>query len=105
VRDAVGVHMELRNALGTLEPFWPIGLPGWDDSAICLGLRGPGECYLILWDRSDEAASITVPGVRGAVREVFPLSLSPWRTASEGHGIRFETVPGLTARVFELLGD
>lgn len=102
VRDAVRVHKELRDALGDLEPFWPMGLPGWDDSAICLGLRGPGASYLIVWDRSDDAAAITVPGVAGTVREVFPRSLAEWRTAPEGDGLRFETVPGLTARVFEL---
>ena len=105
VREAVRTHTELRGVLGQLEPFWPMGLPGWDDAAICLGLRGPDASYLIVWDRSDDVASFTVPGVAGAVREVFPRSLSPWHCAQEADGIRFETVSGLTARVFELSGD
>lgn len=102
VREAVRAHKSLRDGLAHLEPFWPMGLPGWDDPAICLGLRGPVESFLIVWDRSDGVASITVPGVGGAVREVFPLHLPAWRSTPEGDGIRFETVPGASARVYRL---
>jgi alpha-galactosidase len=51
VADAVRVYKDIRAELPEAVPFWPLGLPRWDDSWIALGLRAPDASYLIVWHR------------------------------------------------------
>ncbi|MGP4045150.1 glycoside hydrolase family 36 protein [Streptomyces sp. 2A115] len=56
VRDGVAVYKAIRGDLRTAVPFWPLGLPGWSDEWIALGLRAPGGAgvtYLSVWLRGD----------------------------------------------------
>jgi len=67
--DAVRVYKDLRAELPGAVPFWPLGLPRWDDSWIALGLRAPGTSYLTVWHRGPLAAASTRPGGRHPSRE------------------------------------
>ncbi|KRE30592.1 alpha-galactosidase [Agromyces sp. Soil535] len=101
VQEAVRVHTSLRDRLPLAMPFWPLGLPGWDASAICLGLDlGSGQALLVVWDRNPDASTIVVPAVTGAAREIFPMTLDPWGISTDDEGLRLTTLPGCTARVF-----
>ncbi|MFF7731877.1 alpha-galactosidase [Streptomyces sp. NPDC007984] len=53
VRDAVDVYKSIRGDLARALPFWPLGLPGWTDDWLALGLRTPGDdtAYLCVWRR------------------------------------------------------
>ncbi|GAB2848196.1 hypothetical protein GCM10027074_13670 [Streptomyces deserti] len=53
VRDAVGTYKAIRADLARAVPFWPLGLPGWTDEWLALGMRVPGEgtSYLSVWRR------------------------------------------------------
>ncbi|MDX3748916.1 glycoside hydrolase family 36 protein [Streptomyces sp. AK08-02] len=53
VRDAVTVYKTLRGDLARAVPFWPLGLPGWTDEWLALGMRVPGDraSYLSVWRR------------------------------------------------------
>ncbi|MFD5234510.1 alpha-galactosidase [Streptomyces qaidamensis] len=53
VRDAVDVYKSIRGDLARALPFWPLGLPGWTDEWLALGLRVPGDgtAYLSVWRR------------------------------------------------------
>jgi alpha-galactosidase len=53
VREAVATYKAIRGDLRTAVPFWPLGLPGWTDEWIAVGLRAPveGAAYVSVWRR------------------------------------------------------
>jgi alpha-galactosidase len=68
VAAAVRVYKSIRADLTSAVPFWPLGLPGWTDSWLALGMRAPSASYLTLWHRgpADGAtATVAVPHLRG----------------------------------------
>lgn len=97
VADAVELHKSLRPELSDAVPFWPLGLPSWEDAHVCLGLRTERHTLLFVWDRADEASDIVVPGVTGSVTQAFLTS--GWAVAPQADGVRLRTLPGPTARV------
>nr|WP_201470692.1 glycoside hydrolase family 36 protein [Microbacterium hydrocarbonoxydans] len=108
VSEAVALHKSLRAQLAATEPFWPLGLPGWEDDLICLGLRSEEQTLLFVWDRSDERRSFTVPGVHSA-ETIFPApsgrtqtAEASWSVDDVADGIRIETADGLGARVLRV---
>jgi alpha-galactosidase len=86
VAAAVRVYKEeLRAGIAESVPFWPLGLPRWDDPWIALGLRGPRGGYLAAWRRAsgrpDRAEiALPVPHLRGA--RVSPELLYPRHAGS-----------------------
>ena len=50
----MGVYKAIRADLAEAEPFWPLGLPGWADSWVALGLRAPGRSYVLVWRRGPQ---------------------------------------------------
>lgn len=104
VRSAVELHKDIRGVIAESEPFWPLGLPGWDDDVVCLGLRHPGGAFVIVWDRRPEPTDVVVPGFRGSATEIFPAveGLATWTTTMDAAGLRLRTVPGFTARVYSV---
>jgi alpha-galactosidase len=76
VAAAVRVYRDIRSDLPAAIPFWPLGLPGWTDSWIALGMRAPAATYLTVWHRGGTApgplhspdpaeASLLLPHLRG----------------------------------------
>jgi alpha-galactosidase len=70
------VYRDIRSDLPAAIPFWPLGLPGWTDSWIALGMRAPAATYLTVWHRGGTApgplhspdpaeASLLLPHLRG----------------------------------------
>jgi alpha-galactosidase len=105
VREAVALHRRLRADLDTSVPFWPLGLPGWDDTAIVLGSHTRGGDLLFIWDRAAEAQTIQVPGVEGRVAQVFPSTGASWTITSTTGELVVETVKGMSARVLLVEAD
>lgn len=106
VAEAVDLHKRLRGGLAATEPFWPLGLPAWDDDVVCLGLRGTEQTLLFVWDRSEEPNAFTIPGVHGG-ETLFPAAARPaadWVVESADDGIRIATGTGLCARVLRVEG-
>ncbi|WP_329263603.1 alpha-galactosidase [Streptomyces sp. NBC_01478] len=68
VRSAVSVYKDVRTEIGAAHPFWPLGLPGWEDEWIAQGLRGTQATYVTVWRRGsdDTGRTLTVPHLRGA---------------------------------------
>lgn len=97
VAEAVSVHKQTRNDLTTAVPFWPLGLPGWDDDVVCLGLRTESRTLLFIWDRSATATDLVIPGVTGRVTQTFPTH--GWRLTPTEDGILIGTRAGATARL------
>lgn len=51
VADAMAVYKRIRADIPASVPFWPLGLPGWTDPWIALGLRGSERTYVTVWRR------------------------------------------------------
>jgi len=88
VTEAVRVYKEsLRSVIARSVPFWPLGLPRWDDSWIALGLRAPESSQLAVWRRwpgqagGPAAVTLPVPHLRGTA--VIPRVLYPSRSGAE----------------------
>ncbi|HWU47617.1 MAG TPA: glycoside hydrolase family 36 protein [Humibacter sp.] len=96
VAEAVALHRRLRAHLVESTAFWPLGLPGWEDETIALGLRGPDGDIVAVWNRSADAAVIELAGVRGAVTDAFPQGVGVQRTAN---GSSVTLPPGPAARL------
>ncbi|WP_334533341.1 glycoside hydrolase family 36 protein [Streptomyces sp. B21-105] len=67
VRSAIGVYKEIRPQIAAAHPFWPLGLPGWEDSWLAHGLRGPESTFLTVWRRGPglERRALSLPHLRG----------------------------------------
>jgi alpha-galactosidase len=117
VAEAVRVHKQMRPVLRAAVPFWPLGLPSWDDAWICLGLRDPaGDAYLVLWSRPRQAVGTGGPGagsvdlplppelVGRSVRIAYPQGLGGWQVEAASVGFLRVTADtgGATARVLHL---
>ncbi|NUT36910.1 MAG: alpha-galactosidase [Hamadaea sp.] len=77
VARAVTVHKEIRPSLADAVPFWPAGLPAWDDTSICLGMRTPEASYVVVWHRAGDDTELSLPvdhlaGVPVKAEVLFP---------------------------------
>ena len=51
VADAIAAYKQIRSDLALSVPFWPLGLPGWTDSSLALGMHAATADYLLVWHR------------------------------------------------------
>jgi alpha-galactosidase len=51
VRDALACYRSYRNLIPAAQPDWPLGLPGWYDDVIALGLLAGNVMLLAVWFR------------------------------------------------------
>jgi alpha-galactosidase len=79
VAEAIAVYKRIRTDIPASVPFWPLGLPGWTNPWIALGLRGREKTYVTVWRRPGEesgaAQTLVVPHLKGreaAVDVLFP---------------------------------
>ncbi|MFE2423593.1 glycoside hydrolase family 36 protein [Streptomyces hokutonensis] len=78
VRSALSVYKDIRAEIAAAHPFWPLGLPGWDDEWIAHGLRGARSTYVTVWRRESDGAvdcALAIPHLRGALAD--PVVLYP----------------------------
>lgn len=83
VHTAVAAQKEVLGSIERSHPFWPLGLPGWEDEWLALGLRADDSAYLTVWRRPGEAASVVLPlpAWRGRALDVeafFPADPAGW---------------------------
>ncbi|MFG1825886.1 alpha-galactosidase [Microbispora bryophytorum] len=110
VRAAVAAYRDIRTDLATAVPVWPLGLPGWADPWLSLGLTTPDHTYVGVWCRADEraTASLSLPhlaGRRADVEVVYPRHLPVWDgewDQETGRLILGKPVPGPSARIFRV---
>jgi alpha-galactosidase len=103
VRSAVAAHRAVLTDLDTLEPAWPLGLPGWTDEWVALTLNGPIVSYLAVWHRGPGPATITFPLHSAHLEPHFPTDPDPWTYTSTPDTLTLTTnTPQPTARVFRL---
>ncbi|WP_438939750.1 alpha-galactosidase [Catenulispora rubra] len=71
VAEGLRVHKELRHDIAAGTPFWPLGLPGWDDDWLCLGLRARDTTYVLVWRRGGPS-DVNLPVSHLAGQSVTP---------------------------------
>ncbi|MBA4865830.1 alpha-galactosidase [Streptomyces sp. PSKA54] len=80
VRQALDTYKSLRRELPRAVPFWPLGLPGWDDEWVALGLRGDDATYVSVWRRGGATGrTLRVPHLadRAVHAEILHTSSPP----------------------------
>ncbi|MFH9548187.1 alpha-galactosidase [Streptomyces sp. NPDC017435] len=92
VRSAIRVYKDIRPSIATAHPFWPLGLPTWEDAWIAHGLRARGTTLLTVWRRGPGSASRTLPLPR--LRGV-PLVPEVLHSGPSGAGARWDAAEGI----------
>jgi alpha-galactosidase len=65
VADFVEAYRGIRAEIPLAHPFWPLGLPEWDDEWIATGLRGRQSSFVTVWRRGGPDESVLpIAGVR-----------------------------------------
>jgi alpha-galactosidase len=87
-REAVDVHRALRAGLASSTPFWPCGLPKWDDEWLASGLRSEGSVLVFIWFRGQGTAELLISaaqliddlggGNRTGAEILYPAADSGW---------------------------
>ena len=72
VAEAIATYKQIRAGLADAVPFWPLGLPGWADDWLALGLRAPSATYVVVWRRE---SSTPTPG-----EDAVSLPIAPGNT-------------------------
>ena len=110
VHDAVDVAKQIRDEIRQSTPFWPLGLPGWEDPWVALGLKGAEGSLLAIWRREDAPpAELHLPDLAGEdvdAETVFPTRLEPWDLAWDGDRgvLRVQTDLAPSARLIRIRG-
>lgn len=101
VADAVQVYKTIRADLAESVPFWPLGLPGWEDSWVAQGLRTAERSYLLVWRRSGSddqgQATLPVPHLRGGPAQaevLFGAGQAEWSPAAGALIVALDPAPG-----------
>ncbi|MEU3339413.1 alpha-galactosidase [Streptomyces sp. NPDC006668] len=79
VRAGISVYKDLRSRIPDSLPFWPLGLPAWEDEWIAYGWHDDTDTWVVVWRREavTDGPTRTLPlaPLRGA--DVRPTVLYP----------------------------
>ncbi|MBP1996583.1 glycoside hydrolase family 36 protein [Paenibacillus eucommiae] len=108
IREGLDYYKSIRKDLAGGLPYWPLGLPSYGDSWLCLGLRCGDKSYLAIWRLESTEDTIELPihflaGLDADVRCSYPQRQDcAWKWNPEG-GVLTVTLPSMNcARLFEL---
>lgn len=126
VREAVAVHREVLTVMPGTVPFWPLGLPAWDDDWLALGLRPapgardssgapvPDELWVTVWRRGGAGSCVLeLPAPAGSsgreieIDQVFPARAEGWEVDASPDGDRVSIrtrIEEPSARVLRIRG-
>jgi len=60
IRDGVALYKKIRGDISTSLPFYPCGLPCYDQKLFCAGYRG-ANTYLAVWRLDTDESTLTIP--------------------------------------------
>jgi alpha-galactosidase len=60
VTEAVDAYRSQREFIATAVPFWPLGLPQWEDEWVAHGLRDDQRAVVAIWRRGGDTDSCTL---------------------------------------------
>jgi hypothetical protein len=111
VTEAVTAQKAVVADIRSAHPVWPLGLPGWEDPWVALGLTAPGAgLRLALWRRPGAAETVVLPlpaltGRPIDVAAFFPADQRGWSwtwDAAAGELTVTVAVAAPTARVLSI---
>ncbi|MFK4805884.1 glycoside hydrolase family 36 protein [Microbacterium sp. ZW CA_36] len=110
VQEAIDAYRTTRTRIRTALPFWPLGLPGWHDPVVALGVRDDDGELITVWRRAG-STTVRVPLARHSgrplvVEAVFPTSLpTSVRWDADAGEIVLELPDEPAARTLRLRGE
>lgn len=108
VREGLDYYKSIRHDIPKSIPFWPLGLPSFDDEWISLGLKCNDKAYLAVWRLGSQNDTCSIPieifkDREIAVRCGYPANLKASYWWNKNSGILTMKLPGCyTARIFEI---
>ncbi|KAM0544216.1 hypothetical protein ACHAPJ_011905 [Fusarium lateritium] len=92
VTEGMQVYKTLRQYLTTAHAIWPLGLPGWHDDWLSLGLETRNGLYLAVWRRGGSCGKeIPLPRLAGSgkiqVNVLYPKQLTTQVSWKEAQGV------------------
>ncbi|MGW0801535.1 glycoside hydrolase family 36 protein [Nonomuraea sp. NPDC002799] len=110
VREGVRLHQGLRPGLLGATPCWPLGLPGWDDPWLALGLRAGESTHVGIWRRPGAADNtvLSLPHLSGrdlSVEIAYPAAAGGWTHSWNPRTAELTvttSLPAPTARILHL---
>lgn len=103
VVDAVAWAKAHRGSLAEVVPFWPRGLPQWDDALMVLGQRLiDGSAVLFVWSRG--AGGLLEFTADADVERAFE-GAGDWRIAHDSDAVRVTVPAGPDAAVLRIHGE
>lgn len=86
VRSGISVYKAIRSEIPESLPFWPLGLPSWEDTWLVSGWRGQTATWLAVWRRepaTDECGAVPRPREQyGADKSTCTVMISHLRGAN-----------------------
>ena len=89
IYDGMRVYQGMREKLLVSTPFWPLGLPAWQDEWLALGMTTGSECFVSVWRRGGprtfKLPIAPLKGKRVTAEVLYPKSLEAqvsWDEAS-----------------------
>jgi hypothetical protein len=73
VAGAINVYKQIRPDLAAAAPFWPLGLPGWTDPWVALGMRARSATYVVVWHRARAGDTLGAGDGAGPAEMVLPV--------------------------------
>jgi alpha-galactosidase len=70
VAHGVRVYKQIRADLVGAVPFWPLGVPGWADPWVALGMRSEAATYVTVWRRHSGSDRSAASGARAGPAEI-----------------------------------
>lgn len=111
VAEAVAAHKQVLTDIAVAHAVWPLGLPGWEDPWVVLGLGAPsGPLRVTLWRRPGAPERIVLPlpsfaGHRLEIAAFFPAEQPGWSWDWDAAAAELAvtvSVSAPTARVLEI---
>lgn len=108
VAEGIEVYKTIRSVIPASTPFWPLGLPHFEDGWISFGLNSPGRMLLAVWRLSSEVPEcvLPLPGMDGkepSVRLLYPAQLpGSWSWSVAGGRLSVVLPETYSARLFEV---
>ncbi|MBT1163264.1 alpha-galactosidase [Bifidobacterium felsineum] len=112
VQSVEAYKAHVQPVIGSSVPFWPLGLPGWNDKVLALGLKAADRTLVTVWARKSDGEEMTLvlPHLKG--KAVTPQTLFPVGSGFADWPVRWDaetgeatvTVPdggGYVSRTFE----
>ncbi len=108
--DAYKKHVQ--PVIGKSMPFWPMGLPGWTDKTLALGLDAGDRALITVWSRDSEGGELRLhldrwQGRDGEAAAVYPVEGYEqwpvrWDKASGELAVTVPAEGGYISRTFEV---